>query len=644
MEKTSPPSGKEQRHALGFLQAVLDGLPEALMVINRDYSIALANRTVQEMNGGTDPVKAGLTCHEVSHGSANPCQCDKAHPCPMQQVLDAGKPVTVEHLHYNQDGQPFPVEVMMAPIFDENGEVVQFIESSRDISERKKNEKELLRLSAAINQAEEVVLITTSDGTIEYINPAFETITGWSREEAIGQNPRILKSGKQNQAFYRDLWDAISAGKTWKGQFVNQRKSGELYVEETTISPVRNSSGDIANYVAVKRDVTEQRHLEQQFRQAQKMEEMGRLSSGIAHDFNNILQSILGFNELLMEDLKDQPAPLKKLLEVEKAAKRAAELTQGLLAFSREEPVDSEPLNINTPIRETEHMIERLIGINIQSVLNLASDLESVKITEGQIAQIVLNLAVNARDAMQDGGRLTFCTENIAFGATDAAATPEIKEGKFICLSVTDTGTGMTKAVKEHLFEPFFTTKAVNEGTGLGLSVIYGIVKQHEGWVHVYSEVNHGTTIKIYLPAHETSPSENEPPAEASGRGERILLVEDDMTLRNLCIRALLGEKYQIFAAGSLEEARDLYEREEGRFDLLFSDIMLPDGTGIELADEFRKKIPALPVLLSSGYGDARERWSDLPKKDYHFLQKPFTVTGMVFVIRQAVLKTKSLA
>jgi len=654
MEKKPPPSGdalepnrretvpvakKEQALAPSFLQAVFDGFPESLMVINRDYSIALANRAVREASGHTDPVADGLTCHEVSHASASPCDCDEKHPCPMQQVLATGKPVVLEHLHYDQSGQPIPVEVMMAPILNEDGEAVQVIEFSRNIAEQKKNEEDLTRLSAAINQAAETIVITASDGTIEYTNPAFEAITGYSCEEAVGRNPRILKSGKQDQAFYRELWDTISSGKTWKGRFINRCKNGELYVEDAVISPVRDNSGTIVNYVAVKRDITEQLHLEQQFRQAQKMDEMGRLSSGIAHDFNNILQSILGFNELLMEDLKDQPSPLRKLREVEKAAKRAAELTQGLLAFSREDSADSEPLDINSPIRETEHMIERLIGINIQCVLHLAQELEKVPIASGKIAQIILNLAVNARDAMPDGGRLTFSTANITFSAKDAAAIPEIKEGKFICLSVTDTGTGMTKAVKEHLFEPFFTTKAVNEGTGLGLSVIYGIVKQHGGWIHVYSEVSHGTTIKIYLPVHEARPSESEPPAGAEGRGERILLVEDDMTLRNLCIRILLGEKYQVFAAGSLQEARSLSEREGDRFDLLFSDIMLPDGSGIELADELRRKMPALPVVLCSGYGDARERWSDLPKKDYHFMQKPFTVTGLAFVIRQAMFQ-----
>lgn len=555
----------------------------------------------------------------------------------MQHVLKTNKPVTVEHLHHDQAGRPFPVEVMMAPIFDESGQVVKFITSSRDITERKKMEKELQRLSTAINQAEEIVVITAQDGAIEYINPAFEKVTGWSRAEVTGQNPRVLKSGKQDAAFYQELWNTISSGKTWRGRFVNRCKNGELYVEDAVISPVQDNAGIITNYVAIKRDITEALHLEQQYRQAQKMDEIGRLSSGIAHDFNNMLQSILGFNELLTEDLKDQPAPLKKLHEVEKAARRAAELTQGLLTFSREEAPDSAPLDINTAIRDAAHMIERLIGTNIQCVLNLAPDLAPVKITSGQIAQISLNLSVNARDAMPDGGRLTFCTENIRFSSKDAAATPEIQEGRFVCLSVTDTGTGMTKAVKEHLFEPFFTTKAVNEGTGLGLSVIYGIVKQHKGWIHVYSEPGHGTTIKIYFPAHAPGASTSEPQEETTGRGERILLVEDDMNLRNLCIRALLGAKYQVFAAGSLQEACCLFEREGKRFDLLFSDIMLPDGTGIELADVLRRKMPALPVILCSAYADATARWSDMPKKGYHFLQKPFTLARLVLMIREVV-------
>ena len=503
---------------------------------------------------------------------------------------------------------------------------------------QEQEESALHVLQAAMDQTEEMVVVTSREGRIEYINPAFEKVTGWSREEVLGRNPNILKSDRQDAAVYRELWDTITSGKTWQGRLVNRRKNGELYVEESTVSPVRNHHGDITHYVAVKRNVTERLQLERLYRQAQKMDEMGRLSSGIAHEFNNMLQSILGFNELLMEDLKDQPSALRKLREVEKAARRAAELTQGLLAFSREDQPDSEPLDINGPIRETEQMIERVIGVNIRCTLHLAPDLSPVRITAGRISQIIFNLAVNARDAMPDGGQLTFRTENIAFNARDAEAIPEIKEGDFVVLSVTDTGVGMTPAVKEHLFEPFFTTKAVNEGTGLGLSVVYGIVKQHGGWIHVYSTVNEGTTIKIYLPAHAARPDGGESPADTgSGLGEHVLLVEDDMDFRNLFIRVLLSEKYRVSAAGSLAEARELLADGALRPDLLFCDMMLPDGNGLELADELRAGNPSLPVVLCSGYGDARTRWGNLEERGFGFLQKPFTVEQMSRAVRQAL-------
>jgi PAS domain S-box-containing protein len=496
---------------------------------------------------------------------------------------------------------------------------------------------ELLRLSTAIEQSPEAVVITDPDGTIQYVNPAFERITGYSSPEAIGRNSGILKSGQHDASFYSDLWKTISSGKIWEGRFVNKRKDGIFYTEDASISPVRDPSGTITGYVAVKRDITSELAKEEQFRQSQKMEAVGHLAGGIAHDFNNILQAILGFSEILQARLTKDSEECRNAFEIQKAARRAAEITQHLLAFSRKQPVDRKRINLNAAIRDAEVLLQLLLGNKSKCILELSPSPQEVYADHSQITQIIMNLAVNARDAMPDGGRLTIATENITFDPLSAAALPGAEPGTFVCLSVTDTGCGISREAKEHLFEPFFTTKEVGRGTGLGLAVVYGIVKQNKGWLHVYSEEGEGTTFKVYLPVCEAAIQEK--PADRTNNG-RILLVEDAAETRNLVIRILNTSGYETVATASAEEALELFRRQKGDFDLLFSDMTLPAKSGLELADELRAENPNLPVLLYSGYQDQRERWTKLESKGYRFLQKPFAVTGLLAAVHDALAET----
>lgn len=493
---------------------------------------------------------------------------------------------------------------------------------------------ELLRLSTAIEQSPEAVVITNPDGIIEYVNPSFETISGYSREETVGKTPRILKSGQYDASLYSNLWETITSGENWKGRLVNKRKSGEFYTEETTIAPVRDADGTITGYVAVKRDITEELATEERFRQSQKMEAVGHLAGGIAHDFNNLLQAILGFSEILLGNFKEETAEHRNIAEIQKAAWRAAEITKQLLAFSRKQPVDRKRIDLNTPVRDAVLLLQLLLGEKIQCHLELEPVLHEVYADHGQLTQIIMNLAINARDAMPDGGRLTITTENITFEPQAAAGIFEAEPGSFVCLSITDTGCGMSQEVKDRLFEPFFTTKKVGQGTGLGLAVVYGIVKQNKGWIHVYSEEGLGTTFKVYLPVCE--PAAQDKP-ETPSHTERILLVEDEEEARNLAIRIMSTAGYKITAVSSAEEALQLFEQEKGLFDLLFSDIILPGKNGVELANTLRIKNQRLPVLLCSGYQNQRQRWNDIDSKGYHFLQKPFTVAGLLNAVHEAI-------
>jgi PAS domain S-box-containing protein len=509
----------------------------------------------------------------------------------------------------------------------------QNIQQARFIAEEKRQREELLRLSTAIEQSPETIVITDPDGTIRYVNPAFEKVSGYRRDEVLGKNPRLLQSGRQDSAFYSSFWKTISSGQIWSGRIVNKRKSGELYTEEATVSPVRDSSGIISGYVAVKRDITEELAREEQFRQSQKMEAVGQLAGGIAHDFNNILQAILGFSEILLMRLDEQSPNHRHATEIQKAAKRAAEMTRQLLAFSRKQPIERNRLNLNQVVRDTEGLLHVLLREKMKCVFELPDNLHEVYADHGQLTQVIMNLAVNARDAMPQGGRLTIATGNVTFEER-ATLQPGAKPGSFVRLSVTDTGCGMSREIKDHLFEPFFTTKGVGKGTGLGLAGVYGIVKQNKGWINVYSEEGHGTTFHIYLPACE--PVEPGVPSEAPHHGH-VLVVEDDKETLELMTELLTSAGHTVTAVASAEEALELFDRAEPPFDLLLSDLLLPGRPGIELADVLRTIRPDLPVLLCSGYQDRRTRWENLESKGYAFLQKPFSVAGLLSAVHDVL-------
>ncbi|MCX7010937.1 MAG: PAS domain S-box protein, partial [Kiritimatiellaeota bacterium] len=488
---------------------------------------------------------------------------------------------------------------------------------------------------------------TDTLGAIQYVNPAFERLSGYTSTEVLGRNPRCLKSGKQDPEFYRAMWAALVAGQTWRGHFTNRRKDGSLYNVEAVVSPIHDDAGQPRYYVASSRDVTREMQLEHQFRQAQKMETIGQLAGGVAHDFNNLLQAILGFCELLLAHTPQADPRHEDVIQIQRAAERAADLTRQLLAFSRKQMIEPRVLDLNVTIAETEKMLRHIIGTEILLINHFEPTLHRIKADPIQIEQILLNLVANARDAMPQGGRMTIRTENVTFGEIEAAVLPEVHSGAFICLSITDTGHGMSLDVQEHLFEPFFSTKG--PGIGLGLAAIYGIVQQNNGWLNVYSRLGQGSTFKVFLPAfHDAEPIATSDAAPLKqqiprGRGERILLVEDTSEVRSLAAQLLQSNGYVIGVAESAQAARTVFAQASQSFDMVFSDIVLPDLIGIALADELRARQPGLPVLLCSGYSDALTRWSDIGEKGYHFIQKPYPALALLTLLRH-VLDTRTSA
>jgi PAS domain S-box-containing protein len=510
-----------------------------------------------------------------------------------------------------------------------------------DVTGQKRSEEGMRSLVTAIEQTGETVVITDLDGTIQYTNPAGERVTGYSKREMIGQNPRIMKSGKHDAEFYRRMWTTITQGNVWAGRLTNRKKDGTLFEEDATISPIRGADGRISGFVAVKRDVTEQLQLERQFRQAQKLESIGRLAGGVAHDFNNLLTVINGYGDLLLKSLRE-PDPLRMYAgEIRKAGGRAASLTKQLLTFSRKQPIEPSMVDLNETIRQSAPMLQRLIGEDIVLETHLEDSVGCVMADADQIHQVIMNLVVNARDAMPKGGRLEIRTSSAEFSAGESAAIPpNAIPGSYVAIAVTDTGHGIEETIRQHIFEPFFTTKEEGKGTGLGLSTVYGIVRQSSGWIDVRSEVGAGSSFLIYLPRVDASPVEERRTSAAAAEtgNETILVVEDQEAVRAL-IRGVLEERgYRVVEASDGKEAMAAAERHMGRIHLLLTDVILPGMNGKELSELLLDKMGCdLKVLFISGYTANVIMRSGTDERSAPFLHKPFSPDELAAKVREVL-------
>lgn len=506
-----------------------------------------------------------------------------------------------------------------------------------DITEEKTAEEARTQLAIVIEQAAESVMITDTGGNILYVNPAFERYSGYSRNEVIGKNPRILKSGKHDEQFYKDLWDTLLRGEVWTGRLTNRRKDGTFYEVEGTISSIRDSSGKIVNFVAARRDVTKEVALEHQLRHAQKMEAIGQLAAGIAHDFNNLLTGILGNIGLIeMGNPEETPALLG---EAKKAAFRAAELVSQLLTFSRRRLMQPKYLDLNDLIANLLKMLQRFIRENIQLDFIPGQNIGTIHADPGQIEQVLINLCVNARDAMPEGGRLAIETESVNVNASFCQSHPWAKPGDYVLLRISDNGQGMDSHTLNHVFEPFFTTKEVGKGTGLGLAAVYGIVKQHGGMIHVYSEINKGTTFKIYLPiisrSIESSIITEQPPIRPGK--ETILLAEDEEMIRSLVKRILESYGYTVLLAEDGREALRIFKEDPTLIDLVLLDVVMPRLGGYGAYLRMREIRPDLKVIFSSGHM-AGARKSDVSEiEGLPMIPKPYNPEDLARTVRDVL-------
>jgi two-component system cell cycle sensor histidine kinase/response regulator CckA len=513
-----------------------------------------------------------------------------------------------------------------------------------EITEQKNAERKVHRLALIVEQVSDSIIITNLEGRIEYVNQAFEKTSGYKADEVIGERINIIYSSPENDNIYKELWETIQSGNVWKGRLINRAKHGDYIHEESVFFPVKDRKGNIINYAAVQRNVTTEKSLEQQLSQAQKMEAVGQLAGGIAHDFNNYLTVINGYAELLMNKF-DQSNPLSVYVkDILKSGEKAQNLTRQLLAFSRKQVMMPKIITINQTIIDTDKIIRRLIGENIELLTQLTDEEYTVKADPGQIEQILINLAINARDAIyekkesQGQNRITISTTIVDLNEQYILTHPGCRSGKHVCLSVSDTGIGLNKDELSKIFEPFYTTKREGQGTGLGLSTVYGIVKQNEGSIYVYSEPGLGSLFKIYWPVYQGTDSSkliNDINKDSVKGTESILLVEDDDHVRNFTTVALKSMGYEVSCASNGLQALHEIKNGNKKIDMVITDSVMPKMGGKKLVKNIAEFDSSIKVLFISGYTDREIVEKGELIDGINFLQKPFSVIGLGQKIRQ---------
>jgi len=623
----------DMRASQELLQSVIEGMGDPVFVKDTDSRYLLINQATAQLFGVTRAEVVGRGAEAVF-----PPDVARFVQESDARVLRDAVPMTFEETLPTRNGARRFL-VSKAPRRDAQGAIIGLVGVARDITDLKQADETIRRLSTAVGQSPAAVIITDPSGRIVYVNRKFTDITGYSSEEIVGENPRLLKSGKTSVEQYRQLWSTIQSGATWRGEYQNRRKNGELYWASATIAPVKDESGTITNFVAIQEDVTETRSLEAQLRQAQKMEAVGRLAGGVAHDFNNLLTVITSYSQLLLEDMAAADPRRADLQEIQRAAIGAAGLTRQLLAFSRQQVLEPRVLNLNDVLAAAGKMLQRLIGEDVALQLTLAPDLGNVKADPGQIEQVIMNLAVNARDAMPDGGKMTIETSNLDLDESYAAQHAVVAPGSYVLVTVTDTGSGMDEATKTRLFEPFFTTKEIGKGTGLGLATVYGIVKQSNGYIWVYSELGHGTSFKVYLPrVTDTAAATTETRLPLNNGGtETILLAEDASAVRAVAQEILKRLGYTVLVANDGHSALQLARARSDTIHLLITDVIMPEMSGRQLADRLKEQRPGLKVLFVSGYTDDAIVRHGMLEPGIAFLQKPFTPQKLARKVREVL-------
>ncbi|MFL5402367.1 MAG: PAS domain-containing protein [Gemmatimonadales bacterium] len=575
----------------------------------------------------------GRTVREIVGDEAAP-----VHEEANQRAL-AGETVTYEWSLVSPKGTR-QMQTTLSPLRGRHGEISGIVGVGRDVTDRIEAGRELQRWARIFEHAGWGVAIVAADGIIESLNPAFAAMHGWTVEDLRGK-PMADLSAPDRHEFPRmnPLFDE-RGHQIWETERIH--RNGMIFPALIDATAVKNPQGEVIYYAVNVQDLTERRRAEEQVRQAQKMEAVGRLAGGVAHDFNNMMMIIMGFSDFLLTTLDRSDSRWADADEIRKAADRAMHLTRQLLGFGRQQLVARQVLSLNEVISGMERMLRPLLGEDIKLSTDLSVGLGAVEADYGQLEQVVMNLALNARDAMRGGGRLTIETLDVDLpeGYAYRHVGIDLPAGSYVMLIVSDTGHGMTPEVKARLFEPFFTTKPTTQNTGLGLATVYGIVVQSGGYIWVDSEPDKGTSFKICFPRVE---SEDEidtpgiPVITSPGGSETILLVEDEQTVRTVASRVLKNRGYLVHSAANGREALELVQRLEGPLDLVLTDMVMPDMGGLELVERLLELRPGVQVVYMSGYAEGDKLDSASNKPGRSFLQKPFSNEGLTLKVREVL-------
>jgi PAS domain S-box-containing protein len=622
----------DKKHAESVLQKsekryrqLIDQAADGIFVMDTNGDYLLVNKKFCEMLNYTEDELLKLNVIDTY-----PDELKDIGRQRIQRVI-SGDSLRFERPMKRKDDTLFQVEMSLSRLDDGSQQGI-----IHDITERKKTEEELRRLSIAIEQAAEDVIITDPEGIIQYVNPAFEKITGYSRSEAIGQNPRFLKSGVQTPSFYKNLWKTIKGGNIWTGRITNRRKDSKLIHEDATISPLLNSEGKLTGYVSLKRDITEAVRMEAQLRQAQKMEAIGTLAGGIAHDFNNILGAMMGYAELAKfktMDVKTHPY----MDQVLKACGRAKDLVQQILTFSRQREQEKKPIAVVPIVKEALKLLRSSLPATVEIRQSYTTENDTVLADPTQLHQVIMNLCTNAVHAMRESeGVLDVRLDQRLISADHQIYDPELKPGAYLQLIVSDTGEGIDPAIKDKIFDPFFTSKQPGEGTGLGLSIVYSIVRDHGGIIAMESNPGEGTTFTISLPVIDMAGQHEDQKSTVIPRGNNcILFVDDEESIASLGEEMLTALGYEVVVRLSSRDALEAFRAQPERFDVIITDMTMPHMTGASMAQEVLKIRPGFPIILTTGFS---ERINEEEAKKIGiraFIMKPVSLPILAQTVKQ---------
>jgi len=627
------------------LHQIVDTARDAFVRMDASGIITVWNPEAEKIFGWRSEQAIG----RLMEDTIIPPEYRSAHAQGLKAFLTSGKKgiiakriIEITGIHF--DGHVFPVELSVVPVRVDDAWI--FNAFIRDISVRKQAEAQLRKLSRAVEQAGESIVITDKDGMIEYVNTAFTSITGYPAEKAIGKTPRILKSGKQNTAFYKNVWDTILSGKVWQSKIINRKKDGTFYPVLLTISPIRNDVGEITHFAASHADLTEHDEMQAKFEQAQKMEAVGTLVGGIAHNFNNILAGIAGNMYLLRSKLKDMPELEDKVRRVEKLSFEAADMIAELLAFARKGIVEKKNVDLSVFLREAYKLAAIALPSNIKVTQEFTRESLPIHGDANQIQQVLLNVLNNARDAVADVNKpeIRVCLERFEADSTfikghQGLDGKTLRKGQaFARLSISDNGCGIPKEQLSEIFEPFFTTKEVGIGTGLGLAMSYGTVRDHGGVLDVESEVGKGTVFSMYLPLVQpraTAIKMADKKPVTCGGGETILLADDEQHVRETVAEVLATIGYKVLQAKDGREAMDIFKTNQEEIALTVLDVVMPHCGGIQLAEQIRVVNPDMPVIFMTGYDNEQVLGSSEQPRNSKILTKPVRFEALSHSIRQ---------